>query len=254
MTSDVVKSDHKEPLMKKNALLPSAVALEIKKLIIDQKLPSGTKLMNETEMIELYGVSRPTLREAIKTLIAENVVEVRRGKGTFVTQNLGIGKDPLGLHFSNQKHLIRNLFETRLLIEPPIARLAALRRKTKELESLKASLEAFSNVFEKGENHADYDVAFHSNIARCSNNDVLFRILPIIIETIKKGSFETYEVEASNKRAMIFHTKLFAAIESQDALLAEDLMRDHILEAAEDAKIDLSSSWEAKTLSQTVGN
>ncbi|HKM08623.1 MAG TPA: FadR/GntR family transcriptional regulator [Sphaerochaeta sp.] len=238
--------------MKKQALLPSTIALEIKKLIIDQNLPPGTKLLNETEMINLYGVSRPTLREAIKILIAENVVEIRRGKGTFVTQNLGIGKDPLGLNFSNQKHLIRNLFETRLLIEPPIARLAAVRRTKAGLESLKASLDAFSNVFEKGESHADYDVAFHSNIARCSNNDVLFRILPIIIETIKKGSFETYEVEESNKRAMVFHTNLFAAIENQNPSLAENLMQKHIIEAAADAKIDLTINWEKITLSQTM--
>lgn len=228
-------------LKNKRTLLPSAVAEEIKKLIIEKQLPAGTKLQNETEMIALYEVSRPTLREAIKTLIAENVVEIRRGKGTFVTQNLGIGKDPLGLNFSNQKHLIRNLFETRLLIEPPIARLAAVRRTTSELSALKVSLDAFSNVFERGESHADYDVAFHSNIARCSNNDVLFRILPIIIETIKKGFFETYEVEGSNKRAMIFHTKLYSAIENQDPSLAEETMRKHIIETARDANIDLST-------------
>ncbi len=227
--------------MHKNSLLPSAVAKEIKKSIIEQQLESGTKLQNEIELLKQYGVSRPTLREAIKILIAENVVEIRRGKGTFVTKNLGIGKDPLGLDFSNQKHLLRNLFETRLLIEPPIARLAAIRRNSTELCTLQSALDEFSNVFEKGANHAEYDVAFHTSIARCSNNDVLFRILPIIIETIRKGFIETYELDASNKRAMVFHNKLYTAIKNQEPDLAEETMRRHILEAATDANIDLSS-------------
>jgi len=226
--------------------LPSVTASEIKRLIIEQKIPPGTKLQNEIAMMEEYDVSRPTLREAIKILIAENVVEIRRGKGTFVTDNLGIGQDPLGLHFSNQKELIRNLFETRLLIEPPIARLAATRRTQEELNELRLSLDAFKNVFEKGESHAEYDVSFHSNIARCSNNDVLFRILPIIIETIKKGFFETYEVEDSNKRAMVFHTQLFRAIEQQNPDEAEEAMRKHIIEAANDANIDLAKIWEVR--------
>jgi DNA-binding FadR family transcriptional regulator len=225
--------------MHTNSLLPSIIAKEIKKSIIEQHLTPGTKLQNEIELLKLYEVSRPTLREAMKILIAENVVEIKRGKGTFVTQNLGIGKDPLGLDFSNQKHLIRNLFETRLLIEPPLARLAALRRNQAELIALKTSLENFANVFVKGEDHTDYDVVFHTNIARCSNNDVLFRILPIIIESIRKGSFKTFDVEASHQRALVYHNKLYTAIEEQNPLLAEETMREHIIEAAEDAKIDL---------------
>lgn len=228
--------------MYKQSLLPETIAKEIKKSIIEQQLTPGTKLQNEMELLQVYGVSRPTLREAIKILIAENIVEIRRGKGTYVTQNLGIGDDPLGLEFSNQKHLIRNLFETRLLIEPPIARLAAIRRSDADLAALRTSLEAFTIHFEKGESHAVYDVAFHTNIARCSKNDVLFRIQPIINESIWKGAIETYELEASHKRAMVLHNKVFSAIENQDALLAEETMRNHILEAAEDSNIKLMTT------------
>src|SRR5690554_5953280 len=163
MTSDVL-----EGLVHKEALLPPVIAREIKRTIIKDQLAPGTKLPNEATLIATYGVSRPTLREAIKILLAENVVEIQRGKGTFVTGNPGIGKDPLGLDFSNQKNLIKNLFETRLLIEPPIARLAALRRTENDLDNLRAALSAFTQAPGRTENHAELDVVFHTTIARSS--------------------------------------------------------------------------------------
>jgi DNA-binding FadR family transcriptional regulator len=242
----------KERTMQKQALLPSVIAHDIKQNIIDQQLIPGTKLQSEVELLKLFDVSRPTLREAIKILGAENVVEIRRCKGTFVRDNIGIGNDPLGLDFSNKKHLIQNLFETRILIEPPIAGLAAERRSEKDLVSLRNALNAFSSAIENGGSHADCDVAFHTLIARCSKNDVLFRILPIIIETIRKGSAETFENVSSHKRAMVFHHKLFDAIERQNVALAEDTMRRHIIEAADDAKIEIASISKRDLKNQTI--
>ena len=233
--------------MAKQSLLPSVIASKIKRSIIEQNLSPGTKLPNETSLLELYGVSRPTLREAVKILITENIIEIRRGKGTFVTNNLGIGQDPLGLEFSNQKELVKSLYETRLLIEPPIARLAALRRDEVDLEELRQALNNFSKVFDGGENHAIYDIAFHTAIARCSKNDVLFRILPIINEGIWKGLYETHEAEISHKRAMVFHNKLFDAIKQKDCDRAEKMMHDHIFEASEDANVVLTLDFNSRS-------
>lgn len=80
-----------------------------------------------------YDVSRSTIREAMKILQAENVVEIRRGLGSFVAENTGIARDPLGLNFTGQEKLLSEMMEVRLLTEPQIAALAAERRRPEEI-------------------------------------------------------------------------------------------------------------------------
>lgn len=70
--------------------------------------------MSEAAFIGMYGAGRSPLREAMKLLTAENVVEVRHGKGAFICERTGITSDPLGLKYTDQARLIFNLFETRL--------------------------------------------------------------------------------------------------------------------------------------------
>lgn len=94
----------------------------------------------------MFGVSRSTVREAIKLLIAENVVEIQRGKGTFVTLQPGLSKDPLGLEFANQKKLLDNLMETRMMIEPQIAYLAAQRATQANIDKLADIIEKFKQL------------------------------------------------------------------------------------------------------------
>ena len=97
-------------------VLPMATAQKVKTMIIQSGMKPGDRLPTETELAELFGVSRSTLREAMKFLRAENVVVIRQGSGTFVSAGTGIGEDPLGLHFTSQENLLFNLFETRMLI------------------------------------------------------------------------------------------------------------------------------------------
>ena len=108
--------------------LPEIVAQNIKGMIIERSLNEGEKLPTESELTMNFNVSRSTIREAIKILIAENVVEIRHGRGTFIAKKTGITKDPLGLSFADRKMLLPNLLEARRLIEPNIAALAAQRR------------------------------------------------------------------------------------------------------------------------------
>ena len=117
-------------------VLPMATAQKVKTMIIQREMKPGDRLPTEKELADLFGVSRSTLREAMKFLRAENVVVIRQGSGTFVSAGTGIGEDPLGLHFTNQEKLIQNLFETRMLIEPQIAGLACQRATPQDVRNL----------------------------------------------------------------------------------------------------------------------
>ena len=106
--------------------LPEQAAEQIRELIIERRLQAGDKLPNEFELMERLHVGRGTIREAVKILVASNVLEIRRGRGTYVAQHTGQVKDPLGLAFvADEAKLIGDLLAVRLQIEPWAAALAA---------------------------------------------------------------------------------------------------------------------------------
>lgn len=217
--------------------LSVAAAKKLREMIIEKGLKAGDRLPNESELGKLYGVSRSTVREAVKLLIADNVVEIKRGKGTFVTNQPGVGKDPLGLEFANQSKLLDNLMETRMMIEPQIAYLAAQRATRANIEKLARIMEKIKAAGSSKGNHTPYDVAFHKAVAECTQNDVLYRILPIICESIQEGYFETADVPGSYERAIESHFNIYQAIVNKDSETAKNETKKHLKQTQEDIKI-----------------
>lgn len=217
--------------------LSMVAATKIREMILAKDMKPYNKLPSEAILMEMLGVSRSTVREAIKILIAENIVEIQRGKGTFICKNPGIGKDPLGLHFADQVNLLENLMETRLMIEPQIAYLAAQRATKKNIEALRVVIEQMQEAQFKKIDYTPYDVAFHTAVAECTQNDVLHRILPIICESIREGYVETVNVEGSFERAIISHIKIYEAIREGGAEAAKLETEKHLRQTLEDSKL-----------------
>ena len=111
----------------KSTLLAEQVEEQIYHFILDTPLSPGSKLPNEFELGEKFGVGRSTIREAVKLLSSKGIVEVRRGSGTYVlTTALGVG-DPLGLSAVQDKTaLALDLVNVRLLLEPGISAMSPL--------------------------------------------------------------------------------------------------------------------------------
>ncbi len=214
--------------------LSNGVASSIIRMIQENKYKPGSKLPNEMELSEMFNVSRTTIREAIKTLASNNIVEIVRGKGTFVTQKPGLINDPLGVSFIQDKNIILCLFETRLLIEPKVASLAAQRATIEDINKLQKLLIEMKEVIDKKENHSDIDIEFHTAIARATQNPIIERIIPIIIESIIEGYFETINVPGSAKKALNYHTNIFEAIRNGNPENAEKEMQEHLKATLED--------------------
>ena len=122
----------------KETRLAQSVAEDIRALIMREGLSAGDKLPTENELMARYDVGRSTVREAVKQLQAEHIVEIRHGKGSFVADRTGIGKDPLGLSFEEQSRTLRELMEVRLWMEPGIAGEAAARRRASSRISVRS--------------------------------------------------------------------------------------------------------------------
>ncbi|MGI6110912.1 MAG: FadR/GntR family transcriptional regulator [Bilifractor sp.] len=210
---------------------------KIKDMIVQGNMKPGDKLPTEKEMIQRFGVSRSTLREALKVLKAENVITQKRGSGTYVSYETGIGEDPLGLHFTDQKNLLNNLLETRVLIEPEIVELATYRATEQDLEEMKKTVEEMERMKVNTERTEEMDVKFHTCVARCTHNDVLIRVLPIIIESIRRGHSKTAEDLESFQRAKKRHREIYEAIAARDYIKAKFLTEHHIWETKQDIDI-----------------
>lgn len=105
--------------------LAERVADQIGELIVTHDIKRGEKLPNEFELAETLNVGRGRIWEAVKLLVSRNVLEIRRGKGTFVSEQPGVADDPFGLRFyEDREKLMRDLMQIRLMIEPQIAEIA----------------------------------------------------------------------------------------------------------------------------------
>ena len=105
-------------------------------IAVEKRFRPGEKLPNEVELSAQLGVSRATLREALRALLVQGVVEVRRGRGTFVTQKAAQVEDFGFDDLARVRGQLRDLFELRTIFEPRAARLACCRATQRELEDI----------------------------------------------------------------------------------------------------------------------
>lgn len=222
--------------------LPEIVADRLRDMIIQDSLAPGDRMPTEGELVGRFGVSRSTIREAAKLLQAERVLEIRRGQGTFVADNPGIGNDPLGLRFADQSMLLFSLMEVRSLIEPGTAALAAQRRTDEDLREMHDLIEMMDAAYRRKEDYAPFDIRFHTAIANCTHNDVLRRLLPVINESILTGYSQTVHVEGSYARASQCHSKLFMAIAARDPEEARRVAERHIQQTLNDSQTQQTKS------------
>lgn len=208
--------------------LAEQVAEHIQNHIIDNELEAGAKLPNEFELAQQLGVSRTTIREAIKILVSRNVVEIRRGSGTFVSNQKGITDDPLGLAFiKDRKGLAMDLLSVRLMMEPAIARMAAEHATEEQIQDLKAQCAKVEQMIIQGENHMEEDIKFHQMIASCSKNVVVEKLVPIINSSI--AVFVNLTEGKLGMETIQTHREVVEAISQRDLEGAECAMTMHLI-------------------------
>ncbi|MCD8368645.1 MAG: FadR family transcriptional regulator [Clostridiales bacterium] len=207
--------------------LPEKVADQISQLIIENQLTSGDKLPNEFELGAQLNVGRGSVREAVKLLVARNVLEIRRGKGTYIADNPGQIDDPLGFaYYSDQLKLALDLVETRTVIEPWIASMAAQRASEDDIVQLHQSRLLVEEEILAGRNHLPKDKEFHTSIARCTHNLVMPKLIPIITYSVEL--FGTLNGNRLQSETIIGHRAIDEAITAHDGEAAANAMRQHL--------------------------
>lgn len=207
--------------------LSERVAEQISQLIIDRHLTSKDKLPNEFELASQLNVGRGTVREAIKLLIARNVLIIRRGKGTYIAEHPGQIPDPLGFaYYPNQMQLALDLLEIRTQLEPWIAAEAARRATADDLDDLRAKCLLVEQEIQAGRNHLPKDVEFHTSIAQCTQNLVVPKLIPVITYSI--GLFGSLNGNVLQQETLTDHRAITEAICRRDPDTARAAMLQHM--------------------------
>ena len=209
-------------------VLSEQVAGDLKQMILNKDLQPGDKLPNELVLTQQLNVSRSTVREAIKILRSENILEVRRGLGTFVCETPGLKEDPFGIDFMEESSLLMDFYEVRLVVEPSMAHMAAERASDEELQQIKKAYREVKKAIEGGLDHTEPDIHFHNLIAAATHNPIMQRILPVINEGIKSGYEKTKDVQESGTKVLRQHKRIMEALMDRLPEEAEKAMKKHI--------------------------
>lgn len=197
--------------------------------IKNNELEVGDRLPNEYDLSTELNVSRSTFREAVKVLVAQNVLQVKQGSGTYINSTEDISEDFFGLNIEKDPlKLTNDLFELRYILEPKVAAKAALEVKESDLKELKKIKEEIESVvMDEDTKHFELDIQFHTIIARASNNAAMYHLIPIINKSI--WLYNDFYTSYESKMDMItLHEEIYNAIKNKDPVAAEDSMTLHI--------------------------
>ena len=191
--------------------LQSEIIRYIQNYIQENGLKPGDRLPSQEKLIEMMGVSRTSLREAMKTLEARNVLEAKNGKGIYVgSQEVN---DLLRLiDFAKEKELLLDTLEVRKILEREILRMVIHSATREELEELGAITRVLMAKFRRGEQQTAEDKKFHYTIYRLSHNQVMYQLILSISGVMDKFWEFPLNMEDPFLESLPLHEELYNAI------------------------------------------
>lgn len=224
--------------MKGNKMLSQSVADNILSMItIEKRFSVGDKLPNELDLSEELNVSRTTLREAIRILVALDILEIQRGKGTYVKENAFKKQQDIE-QLSNIKVNAKDLYEMRLIFEPEAAYYAALRATDSEIKRI---IEFGKKVEKEISNHQDRtddEHSFHKAIAQATHNEFMNKLMPILYQAISKGVYLSLQSDKAIEDTINDHRMIMEFLEQRNAEGTKNAMKIHIMHAMKELGLD----------------
>ncbi|ADD68849.1 GntR domain protein [Denitrovibrio acetiphilus DSM 12809] len=204
-----------------NRTLSIQVADELEKQIAAGNWKVGSKIPSETELMELFGISRNTLREAIRFLVISGVLKTKPGNGTFIiTESVFNASIKKRMEHESLNYIV----ETRTILEPKIIEMATRRGSDKEIGELrKLHNQLISNYENSWENYVDADTKFHRHIARMCHNPFLEDLYRAIAEYLPEYIIENFQKFCDENLDLFLHKDLIDAIENRNTERAVEL-------------------------------
>jgi len=242
---DDTRPDQLFRIMQREESLASRVARELEQLILQNRLVVGERLPSERDLSEQFGVSRTVIREAVRTLAAQGLLDVKTGSGTVVrhpTSEAAAESMSRLLATRPDWHNRARIIEVRRVLEVAIAGLAAERRTAEDVASMTALLDQAAERLEDPETFVQTDVAFHEALARATHNDLFLAILSSIAQALIDVRRLGLRVPGTPARALSYHRRILECVAVGDVDGARRAMDEHITEAQQTMEAALSDA------------
>lgn len=191
--------------------LQSEIIRYLQEYIEENHLKVGDRLPSQEKLIQMMGVSRTSLREAMKTLEARGILKVHNGKGVYVSE----GEDsaiPTLLDFAREKEKLLDMLEVRKVLEREILRMVIHRATPEEIQDLGRTTAVLMDKFRRGEQQTAEDKKFHYTIYRLSHNQVMYQMILSISSIMDRFWEFPLDMEDPFLASLPLHEKLYQAI------------------------------------------
>ncbi|MBI3196027.1 MAG: FadR family transcriptional regulator [Rhodospirillales bacterium] len=202
--------------------------------LLSGELKAGDRLLAERELALALGVSRPVLREALRSLAMLGLLDIQHGRGAFVrAADASVLGQALTLCLAPQPNILDDVLQARIAIECQAIRLACERASERDLQAIADVLDALVASLDEPELGGRADHAFHLAIVRASGSGSLMKIheaiSPLLIRSHVERRRDTFGEPAITSRLVDAHRAVFLSLARRDPDQAERALREHFL-------------------------
>ncbi|WP_053072142.1 FadR/GntR family transcriptional regulator [Rossellomorea marisflavi] len=203
---------------------------QLEQLLESGEWPIGEKIPPEPVLMDTLGISRNTLREAIRSLVHAGYLETRQGIGTTVKSHSGLDR---ALRKRMRAGDLVEVLELRLALEREAAEKAALRRTDEQLWEMRSLLALWQEAAEEGKassasTFVRHDSAFHQAVIRASGNSMFTEMYDSIIDSVHQSVYNLIDLNDLNHEDIRMHTELLSAIEAKDPVQASECVKKYL--------------------------
>ncbi len=197
---------------------------------ITEELKPGDLLPPERELVRMLGVSRGSVRDAIRSLELMGLLEPRHGIGTVVCSPAAAPANHLANALFAKRKMVAELLDVRKIIEPHLAARAARHASPSELAEMEEILFRQTAKIRSGELAIEEDSEFHYSIALAAHNSVILKVVDILMDLLRESREQSLQGEGRAENSLAGHHLIFFALKRGDAVAAEAAMRRHLQE------------------------